>query len=94
MKERICKNCVFWRWNGGPLGIGYCTANCWTYRKPEQRCADFEPFFTYTFTVEIDGDTDDLAVRAASREEAETWFREAYPGVDYDISEEGKQMKD
>jgi len=36
--EKICKTCLFWQPNGGILGVGYCLANKWTYRKPTQHC--------------------------------------------------------
>ena len=38
MTEKICKNCMHWRPNGGLLGIGYCRQNQMGYRKPLQGC--------------------------------------------------------
>ena len=40
MTEKICRTCKNWIPNGGVLGIGYCTAKKWTYRKPTQSCND------------------------------------------------------
>lgn len=36
--EKICKNCLWWIPNGGVLGMGYCIANKYGYRKPQQTC--------------------------------------------------------
>ena len=88
MKDRICENCYNWRCNGGVLSVGYCTIHDWGYRKPTQTCGDFEPFFTYCFTFEVDGEVCDLEVRSSCQKEAEAWFRDSYPGIDYDITEE------
>jgi len=41
MSEKTCKNCQWWQPNGGVLGMGYCRAHQWTYRKPTQSCKDF-----------------------------------------------------
>lgn len=38
MPEKICKNCMHWRPNGGVLGYGYCCVNGMGYRKPTQTC--------------------------------------------------------
>ena len=40
--EKNCKNCKFWQPNGGILGMGYCKADKWTYRKPIQTCQKWE----------------------------------------------------
>ena len=41
--ERICRNCCYWQPNGSPLGVGYCMANQWSYRKPGQTCKTYCP---------------------------------------------------
>lgn len=46
--EKICNNCKHWQPNGSPLGVGYCRASDWVYRKPEQSCKNkFEPAKVY-----------------------------------------------
>lgn len=36
--EKKCGSCKHWQPNGGVLGFGYCKANGWVYRRPEQGC--------------------------------------------------------
>lgn len=41
--EWNCSNCCYFIPNGSPLGIGYCIANKYAYRKKGQTCDNFNP---------------------------------------------------
>ena len=36
--DKTCANCIYWQPNGGLLGVGFCKASKWSYRKPTQSC--------------------------------------------------------
>lgn len=88
MSARICENCTFFQPNGGALKMGYCIANKWTYRKPDQTCDKFEKANFYVFTyIEPGGDGElfggdrQVCVKGGTLLEAQEWFDKHFPNV-------------
>lgn len=86
MKEKICKNCRFWKPNGGVLNRGYCVAKKWVYRGAWETCEKFEEGTVFRIDYDLldyEGtiSTRRVRVKAATETEARVWFDQQVPGA-------------